>query len=69
MFAAGPPEFSGYICRPFFFCQTVQVIVHDDPLPERFVDPEPEDVVKVGEPCQEDDCPVPGIHIEVEQDL
>ena len=33
------------------------------------MDPEPEGVVKVGEPCQEDDCPVPGIHIEVEQDL
>lgn len=51
----------------FCFCHTFQVIIHDNPLAERFVDAQAQGAVELWQTRKKNNCPVFGIHFKVEQ--
>ena len=57
------------VLLPFFLGETVQVIIHDDPLAQRLMDSQPKGIVQLRQPGQEDYRTVTGIHLKVKKDF
>ena len=53
----------------FLLGQSFQIIVHHDPLSQRFVYGKLQGIVQLGQPDEENNGQIAGIHLEVEQNL
>ena len=69
LIAAGTFQFGPDVLPAFLFGQTVEIVVHNDPLTERFMVGKPKRVVDLRKTDKKDHCPVTGIHFEVKEDL
>ena len=55
---SGSFQFCTDVGTSFFLCQTLKVIIHDDPLTERFMDPQVQRIVELWKTCQKNDSAV-----------
>ncbi len=67
--AFGIFQFSGNIGPSFFFCGLAHMVIHDNPLAERFVGTLVERDIQARLPDEKDHRKVPGVHFKVKHSL